>query len=42
MHRYIQQLITDFRQATWRIHPPHEIWNGTYPDDEMKENDIHG
>lgn len=40
MHRYIEQLITDIRQATWKIRPPHEIWEGTDPDDEIENEDL--
>jgi len=40
MHRYIEQLISDIRQATWKIRPPHEIWDGVDPDDEVENEDL--
>lgn len=40
MQRYIEQLITDIRQATWRTRPPHEIWDGIDPDDEIDNEDL--
>lgn len=42
MKRYIEQLIEDINQATWRIKPPHEIWEKSEVDpyDEVELEDI--
>lgn len=42
MQRYIEQLIEDIHQATWRIRPPHELWeeSGADPDDELELEDM--
>ena len=42
MKRYIEQLIEDIRQATWKIKPPHEIWEKSEADpyDELELEDI--
>lgn len=42
MKRYIEQLIEDIHQATWKIKPPHEIWEKSEADpyDEVELEDI--
>jgi hypothetical protein len=42
MERYIQQLIDDIHQATWRIKPPHELWEESEadPDNELELEDM--
>ncbi len=42
MQRYIEQLIVDLRQATWKMKPPHELWeeSGADPDDELELEDM--
>jgi hypothetical protein len=40
MERYITQLISDIRQATWNLKPPHEIWEDVDPDNEVELEDI--
>lgn len=42
MKRYIEQLIEDIHQATWKIKPPHKIWEESEADpyDEGELEDI--
>lgn len=42
MKRYIEQLIEDIHQATWKIKPPHKIWEKSEADpyDELELEDI--
>ncbi len=42
MQRYIEQLIEDLREATWKVRPPHELWeeSGADPDDELELEDM--
>jgi hypothetical protein len=42
MERYIEQLIGDIRNATWKVSPPHEIWqkSGADPDNELELEDM--
>ncbi len=42
MERYLEQLIGDIRNATWKVSPPHEIWekSGADPDNELELEDM--
>ena len=40
LDRYIEQLISELRKATFNVKPPHEIWNGADPDDEGLVEDL--
>ncbi|WP_372776548.1 hypothetical protein [Mangrovibacterium sp.] len=42
MNRYLEQLIDDIRQASWRIQPPHELWleSNVDTDDEDEVEDM--
>jgi len=42
MQRYIEQLIDDLHKATWRMKPPHELWETSKadPDDELELEDM--
>lgn len=40
MEHYISQLISDIHQATWRVRPPHEIWEDVDVDNEAEQEDI--
>jgi hypothetical protein len=40
MHRYIEQLIEDFRRQRQLVTPPHEIWEGVDPEDPVEQDDI--
>jgi hypothetical protein len=42
MERYLEQLVGDIRNATWKVSPPHEIWekSGADPDNELELEDI--
>jgi len=42
MERYIEQLINDLHQATWKIRPPHELWEESEAnhDDELELEDM--
>lgn len=40
MHRYIEQLIEDFRQRRQVVKPPHEIWDEADPTDPVELEDI--
>lgn len=42
MQLYIEQLVTDIRNATWNMRPPHQIWQRSQadPDNELEEEDI--
>lgn len=40
MQRYIEQLIDDIHKATWKINPPHEIWNDVDTDNEAELEDL--
>ena len=40
MKRYIEQLIGDIHQATWRVRPPREIWDHADPDYDVEREDM--
>ena len=42
MERYLEQLIGDIRNATWKVTPPHPIWqeSGADPDNELELEDM--
>ena len=40
MDHYISQLISDIHQATWRVRPPHEIWEDVDTESEVELEDI--
>jgi len=42
MQRYIEQLIEDIHKATWKLNPPHELWQKAEadPDSELELEDM--
>jgi len=40
MEHYISQLISDIHQATWRVRPPHEIWEDVDLENEADLEDL--
>jgi hypothetical protein len=40
MELYISQLISDIHEATWRVKPPHEIWDDADPENEGEMEDL--
>lgn len=42
MQNYINQLLDDIHRASWKIKPPHHLWeeSGANPDDELEQEDM--
>jgi hypothetical protein len=40
MQRYIEQLIEDIQKATWKIKPPHDLWDHADLDSELELEDM--